>query len=118
MAALTLDKIIERAKAIGLPIAKDEFRKTKETPLPDLPYLIYIIPQETGRGADCKNFVVAKQVGLELYTDKIADAKLEREIEKKVLFDIAYEKSQDTIESEDMVQTAYDFTVVEKIRKR
>lgn len=55
---------------------------------------------------------------LELYTDKVADGSLEKEIEEKVLFDVDYTKYQDTIESEDMVQTAYEFTIYEKVRKK
>lgn len=52
------------------------------------------------------------------YTDKVADGSLEKEIEEKVLFDVDYTKYQDTIESEDMVQTAYEFTIYEKVRKK
>lgn len=55
---------------------------------------------------------------LELYTDKVADNSLEKEIEENVLFDVEYTKYQETIESEDMVQTAYEFTIYEKVRKK
>lgn len=55
---------------------------------------------------------------LELYTDKTADSSLEKEVEQKVLYDIGFNKFQETIQSEDMVQTAYEFTIYEKIRKR
>ena len=48
----------------------------------------------------------------------VADGSLEKEIEEKVLFDVDYTKYQDTIESEDMVQTAYEFTIYEKVRKK
>ena len=44
--------------------------------------------------------------------------KFQKEIEEKVLFDVDYTKYQDTIESEDMVQTAYEFTIYEKVRKK
>lgn len=115
---MKLETIIERGRALGLPLAKDEFRETKETPLPELPYLVYITPQEsTSHSDDGTVGVRVIQGALELYTDKVADSSLEKEIEQKVLYDINFNKFQETIQSEDMVQTAYEFTIQEKIRK-
>lgn len=113
-----LEIIIDRAKATGLPLAKDAFRETKENPLPVPPYLVYIVPQVVGRGSDERILLHEIHAALELYTDKVADGSLEKEIEEKVLFDVDYTKYQDTIESEDMVQTAYEFTIYEKVRKK
>lgn len=116
---MRLETIIERARALGLPLAKDEFRETKETPLPELPYLVYITPQDNvSKSDDGAVGVRAIQAAMELYTDKIADSSLEKEIEQKVLYDVGFNKFQETIQSEDMVQTAYEFTIYEKIRKR
>lgn len=116
---MRLETIINRAEKLGLPIAKDAFRETKETPLPELPYLVYITPQTIGRGSDEAILLHEISVALELYTEKIADSSgLEQEIEGKVLFDIDYQKYQETIESEDMVQTAYEFTIYEKVRRK
>ena len=116
---MRLETIIERARAFGLPLAKDEFRETKETPLPELPYLVYITPQTSVSCSDDGAVGIRKiQAAIELYTDKIADSSLEKEVEQKILFDIEYNKYQETIESEDMVQTAYEFTVFEKIKKK
>lgn len=116
---MRLETIIERARALGLPLAKDEFRETKETPLPELPYLVYITPQDNvSKSDDGTVGVKAIQAAIELYTDKIANSSLEKEIEQKVLHDVGFNKFQETIQSEDMVQTAYEFTIYEKIRKR
>lgn len=116
---MRLETIIERAHALGLPLAKDEFRETKETPLPELPYLVYITPQDNvSKSDDGTVGVRVIQAAIELYTDKIADSSLEKDIEQKVLYDIRFNKFQETIQSEDMVQTAYEFTIYEKIRKR
>lgn len=49
---MKLETIIDRAKVMGLPLAKDAFRETKENPLPVPPYLVYIVPQVVGRGSD------------------------------------------------------------------
>lgn len=42
---------------------------------------------------------------------------MEAFFEEEVLFDTEYEKQQGLIRSENMVQTAYMFSVVEKIRR-
>lgn len=115
---MRLETIIERARTLGLPLAKDEFRETKETPLPELPYLVYITQDNVSKSDDGAVGVRAIQAAIELYTDKIADSSLEKEIEQKVLYDVGFNKFQETIQSEDMVQTAYEFTTYEKIRKR
>lgn len=117
-AAVRLETIIDRAKEMGLPLAKDAFRETKENPLPVPPYLVYIVPQVVGRGSDERILLHEIHAALELYTDKVADGSLEKKIEEKVFFDVDYTKYQDTIESEDMVQTAYEFTIYEKERKK
>lgn len=115
---MRLETIIKRAESLGLPIAKDAFRETRETPLQEPPYLVYITPQINGRGGDDVILVHEIFAALELYTDKAANGELEKLIEEKVFFDTDYQKYQDTIEDEDMVQTAYEFTIYEKVRRK
>ena len=115
---MRLETIIKRAERLGMPIAKDAFRETRETPLPEPPYLVYITPQINGRGGDDVILVHEIFAALELYTDKAANGELEKLIEEKVFFDTDYQKYQDTIEDEDMVQTAYEFTIYEKVRRK
>ena len=100
---MRLETIIKRAESLGLPIAKDAFRETRETPLPEPPYLVYITPQINGRGGDDVILVNEIFAALELYTDKATDGELEKLIEEKVFFDTEYQKYQDTVEDEDMV---------------
>jgi len=106
------EEIVDRLNSLGLPVAKNAFRKTSKTPLPDLPYIVYLIPQQIGRGADAINNIKEMQISIELYTDKISDDELERQIEEAVLYDVEYIKYQTTIESEEMIQTAYEFTII------
>ena len=115
---MRLETIIKKAERLGLPIAKDAVRETRETPLPEPPYLVYITPQINGRGGDDVILVHEIFAALELYTDKEANGELEKLIEEKVFFDTDYQKYQDTIEDEDMVQTAYEFTIYEKVRRK
>ena len=114
---MRLETIIKRAESLGLPIAKDAFRETRETPLPEPPYLLYITPQINGRGGDDVILVHEIFAALELYTDKAANGELEKLIEEKVFFDTDYQKYQDTIEDEDIVQTAYEFTIYETVKE-
>lgn len=109
----TFEAILERAEKLGLPMAKEKFVKTNKKPIPDLPYLIYLT-EETQRGSDQRNMLREIDASLELYTDRKADEELERRIEKEVLFDISFRKDQATIESENMVQTAYEFAITQK----
>lgn len=109
----TFEEIIERASAFGLPIAKNEFRKTAKNPIPDPPYLVYLV-SENQRGDDTKNRIREIDGSIELYTDRVPDAELEAKIEENVLFDVGFEKYQAAIASENMVQTAYEFKIIQK----
>ncbi len=109
------ERIIERAVALGLPIAEYEFRDTKKNPAPDPPFLIYFC-SENHTGTDTGNKIQKINGSIELYTDRKPDHDLERRIEREVLFDIDFDKRTATIQSESMYQTAYDFGVVQKIK--
>lgn len=111
------ERIIERAVALGLPIAEYEFRDTKKNPAPDPPFLIYF-SSEDQTGTDAKNRIRRINGSIELYTDRNPDHNLERRIEREVLFDIEFHKTTAPIQSENMYQTAYDFIVVQKLEKR
>ena len=51
---LTFEEVLERAKALKLPIAEYEFKKTNKTSVPDPPYIIYML-EEGQHGDDQKN---------------------------------------------------------------
>lgn len=102
--------LTRRAESMGLPIAKNAFEGTLESPVPDLPYLVYLITRVVGRGADDINNLVAEDWSLELYTvaDDGAAAEIMERIENEVLFDVEYEKFIVPIEEEECFQTAYE----------
>ncbi len=110
------DEIITRIKTLGLPVAENEFRKTLTTPLPDAPYIIWYEDGVEAKGGD--HVVLFREIKLviELYTDKIANKEIENKIEK-LLHDVKHNKYQALIESEDLVQTAYEITIFEKLPK-
>lgn len=115
----TFDEIIARATACGYPIAENEFAITKQNPPPTLPFVCYS-RVEHFKGSDDAVRLKTTDGAIELYTDRKPSAEdLQKiaEFEKKVFFDTDYTKSQTFIRSENMTQTAYDFQIVEKIRR-
>ena len=109
----TIEEIIKRATAIGLPITENAWKKTAKKPVPDPPYIVYLV-SENQRGDDNKNRIREINGSLELYTDRTPDGSLEERIEEEVLFDLPVSKYQEEITSENMVQTAYEFDITQK----
>ena len=109
----TLETIIQRAEATGLPVAHNEFVDTKQNPAPEPPFICWL-SSEKQRGSDNKNRIREIAASLELYTDRKEDPELEARIENEVLYDIEFQKYQAKIEDENMVQTAYDFNITQK----
>ena len=105
--------MLKRATAIGLPITKNAWKKTAKKPVPDPPYIVYLV-SENQRGDDNKNRIREIDGSLELYTDRTPDGSLEERIEEEVLFDLPFDKYQAEITSENMVQTAYEFNITQK----
>lgn len=106
-------EIIERAADLGYPLAEYEFKATKKDPAPAPPFLIYFCSEDQS-GSDEKNRIRTINASIELYTDRHPDHKIEERIENEVLYDIEFHKTCAPIQSENMYQTAYDFTIVQK----
>lgn len=109
----TFEQILERAARLGLPLAHMQFIPTNKTPVPNPPFLIWLA-NERQRGDDTRNRIRQIEGSLEAYTEKRADPALEKRIEEEVLFDVEFQKYQAQIPNEDMIQTAYDFTITQK----
>ena len=108
-----IEEIIKRATALGLPITENAWKKTAKKPVPDPPYIVYLVSEDQ-RGDDNKNRIREIDGSLELYTDRTPDGSLEERIEEEVLFDLPFGKYQAEITSENMVQTAYEFDITQK----
>lgn len=109
----TLELILSRAEALRLPMAQNQFEKTNKKPIPEPPYIVWLV-EESDRGDDIYNRIREIDGSLELYTDRNPDPVLEKRMEEEVLFDIPYRKYQVKINSENMVQTAYEFSTIQK----
>ncbi len=104
-----IEKIL---KPIGLPIAYRTFKPYKNKPVPAPPYLIYLISNESGRGADGKNLYKRLHIVVELYTttkNTALEDKVENAISK-----YEFEKYETYIESEKMWLVSFEFDIFEK----
>ena len=67
---MNVEELVERAKAFskkhGVPITKNEFVGTVDDPVPPLPYIVYLLSHETGRGADGLNNLKAQDIDYEI----------------------------------------------------
>lgn len=109
----TFEEVIKRAEGLGLPIAHNQFIPTNKKSVPDPPFLVWLSTEQQ-RGDDTRNRIRQIEGSIELYTEKRADPEIEKRIEEEVLFDVEFRKYQATIQNEDTVQTAYDFTITQK----
>ena len=113
----TFDDLVARAAALGYPIAENEFTVTKQNPAPTLPFICY---QRIERytGTDERVRIKATDGSFEFYTDRrVSDTDRARiaAFQNAVLYDVDYIKTQNFIRDENMTQTAFDFSIVEKI---
>lgn len=107
------DKIKELLISTQLPVAYRAFKKYKNKPPPDLPYIIYLYTREHHSGSDKKNNLVKKNILVELYADtkdEIAEQKVE-----KVLNAFEFEKDEIYIELENLYQVRYEFEIYQKL---
>lgn len=115
----TFEDLIQRATALGYPIAENEFIVTKKNPAPSLPFICY---QRIERytGTDQQVRIKTTEGSFEFYTDrKLSTKDLETiaAFEAAVFPDVDFTKQQAYIRDQNMTQTAYDVVTVEKIRK-
>lgn len=110
-----IDDIKNMLLPIGLPLAYRKFIPYKNSPVPNPPYIVYYIGNESGHGADNLNLYTIINVTIELYTD-FKDVENESKIENAIKA-YEYEKYEDEIESEMLFMVSYEFKIYEKIRR-
>lgn len=111
---MDVNELVERAKVFsekhGVPITENEFEGTVDNPVPPLPYMVYLLSHETGRGADSLNNLKAQDVDFELYTaaDNQERKHLVAAFEEEVVPDVEYDMYLAPIPDEECYQTAYE----------
>lgn len=114
---MAVNKLIEDLLApVALPLAYREFDPFKKNkPVPDPPYLIYLIDNETARGPDGLNLVLRKRITVELYTTE-KNVFLELKVEE-ALSAFTFEKYEEYLSEERMNMVSYEFEIYQKIRR-
>lgn len=97
-----------------LILSKKDLKKfaklTVDDPVPPLPYIVYLLSHETGRGADGLNNLKAQDIDFELYTaeDNQERKDLAAAFEAEVVPDVEYDMYLAPIPDEECYQTAYE----------
>lgn len=105
---MSFEKIVEMLMAIGLPFAYHHFAEGES---PDPPFIVYLSPGSHNFGADGKVYFKAKELDIELYTEK-KDPELEEQVEN--ILDAAglfYDKTEVFIETENLYEVLYELEV-------
>lgn len=110
------ERIENLLTATGLPLAYREFKPYKNKPVPNPPYIVYLIDNESGRGADGKNLLMRKRVTVELYSNTKSVSQ-EAAVEAAIS-EFEFEKYEDYIAEEKMYCVSYEFDIFEKIRRK
>lgn len=110
---MRLDTILDRLDAFGVPYAYLEFKDSEKDPAPDPPFIVWI-QTVISRGPDCGPVMLEQiEAAIELYTSAPNEA-LETRLEAEILDGVEYRKFQTDIDSENLIQTAYEFTILQK----
>ena len=103
---MTHNEIVEMLEEAGLPLAYDHFA---EGEAPELPYILYLVPESNNFAADNYAYFKINEVHIELYTDRkdlAAEQKVEAVLDRHGIF---YNRSETWIESEQLYEVLYFF---------
>jgi len=95
-------------ETIGLKVAEEAFIKP-----PPLPYINFT-DNTAVSGADNRNCIADRAISVELYSlkiDKVSELKIENLLNEKAT---QYSKDHIWIDTEQMMETVYDFNIIEK----
>lgn len=105
-----IKKVLE---AVGIPVAYRQFVPLKDKPVPNPPFMVYVISPEDASGADGRNFLVQRHISVELYTDE-KDTELEEKVEA-LINSVDWTKYEEYIESEALYMVTWEYDSYEKI---
>lgn len=105
---MTLAELNKLLKATGYPVAYSHFVAATDRPIPDPPYITYLVTYSSNFIADDKVHKQIQNVDIELYTnikDLNSEAKLEAILDAN---EIPYNTTETYIESEKLFQKIYE----------
>lgn len=104
---MELSELNELLNTLDIPVAYSHFKDLAQTP-----FLVYYVQNEDIRGADNKNMLSEKTIRVELYSD-LKNIELEEQVEK-ILIEYELDKNEAYIESEQLLQVSYEFSMIIK----
>lgn len=99
-------------EAAGFPVAYSHFVESENDPLPDPPFIVYLITRSSNFIADDKVHTNIENVQIELYTNKkdlVAEGKLTAILDAA---DLPYQSTETYIESEQLFQKIYEVRMI------
>ncbi|MCP3025415.1 hypothetical protein [Halobacillus sp. A5] len=109
---MTLIELKAILDAAGYPVAYSHFTQTENNPVPDPPFITYLVDSSSNLFADNKVHQKINNVQIELYTDYKdleAEEKLEDLLDEN---EIPYETLEEWIETEQMYQKIYETRMI------
>lgn len=109
---MTLAELTAILRATGYPVAYSHFTATPNNPVPDPPYICYLVPYTSNFMADNKVYTKINNPLVELYTNKkdlAAEKALEDILDEN---NIPYDADETFIESENIFQRIYEIGVI------
>jgi hypothetical protein len=105
---MTLNELNTILQASGFPVAYSHFLESENIPLPDPPFIVYLVVYSNNFMADNKTYKTIQTVQIELYTDKKdleAEGILEEILNENQL---PYQTTETFIDSEQLFQKIYE----------
>ncbi|WP_342541046.1 hypothetical protein MHI39_08215 [Heyndrickxia sp. FSL K6-6286] len=109
---MNLIELKDLLDTVGYPVAYYQFIATNNKPVPDPPYITYLVAYSSNFMADGKVYKKIDNVQVELYTvkkDLTAEAKLEAVLDNN---EIPYQTTETFIESEGLFQKIYEVRLI------
>lgn len=109
---MTLGELTKILEATGYPVAYSHFTSTPGNPVPDPPFICFLVDASANLMADNKVYRKINDLNIELYTikkDLVAEAKLEKVLDDH---EIPYDSFGTFIESEKLYQKIYETRLI------
>lgn len=109
---MTLEEINLILQATGLPVAYSHFVESDNSPLPEPPFIVYLVVYSSNFMADNKVYKSIQTVQIELYTDKKdleSEAILENVLNEN---ELPYQTTETFIDSEQLFQKIYEVRLI------
>lgn len=109
---MTLGEVTKILEATGYPVAYSHFTGAPGNPVPEPPYICFLVNGSANLMADNKVYRKINDLNIELYTTKkdvVAEAKLEQVLDDH---DIPYDSYGSFIASEKLFQKTYEVRLI------